>query len=158
MPRGRPGALLVAAGRRVAPVADKVALVRRIYEEFARGEMVTMTEHLAPDAHFVNPPCAVEGGVCAGADEFLGAIETFFDMFDYEQVEASLMEEGDDYVLAEFRSKATAKGSGVPLDAKLGHVWTIRDRTIEQFEWFSTYEEAVARFEKLSGRSSPPPG
>jgi hypothetical protein len=44
-------------------VTDKLALIRRIYEEFARGEMATMNEHLAPDARFVNPPYAVEGGI-----------------------------------------------------------------------------------------------
>ena len=48
----------------------------------------------------------------------------------------------------------TGQGSGLQIEGRFGHLWTVSDGRILRFAWFRSYDEALAAGQRtvLSGR------
>jgi ketosteroid isomerase-like protein len=118
--------------------ADKVELIRRIYDAWEREE--SARDFLAEDVEYVNPDYAVEPGTRRGRASFRVVRETYEDF--RLTIERYIDAGGDDVVvLARYAGSGT--GSGVPVEGEHGYVWTVRDGQAVRFRWFQSHREAL---------------
>lgn len=118
--------------------ADKLEVVRLIYEAFRRGE--SGDELIAEDAEYVNPPYAVEPGTRPWRDARDRLRETYADyLVDVEE----MIDAGGDDVVVLGRYTASGPISGVQLAGEHGYIWTVRDGKGFRFRWFGSHAEAL---------------
>ena len=117
---------------------EKLEIVRRIYEAFARGE--AEGDLIAEDAEYVNPPYAVEPGTRPWRDARDRLRETYAD---YRAEVDELIDAGGDDVVVLARYTASGPMSGVQLEGEHGYIWTVRDGQGVRFRWFGSHAEAL---------------
>jgi ketosteroid isomerase-like protein len=109
--------------------AENVAVVRSIYENFAKGDIPAVLAVLAPDIDWRESPQDYlpwhgthrsPGEVATNV--FAGVMATF-DQF---AVVAEIFHDAGDVVVVEGRAVGTSKAGGL-LDAPAAWVWTVRD-------------------------------
>jgi uncharacterized protein len=128
----------MAPGRRSDPdsgseqeetMADNVAVVRGVYEAFAKGDVPKVlaimddkiewheAEHVTywPGGPFIGPQAVVNG--------VFARIPQDFDGF---RVDVTRIVGCGDTVLVEARYRATVKATGKPLDVQVAHIWDFR--------------------------------
>jgi ketosteroid isomerase-like protein len=101
--------------------------MRRGYEAFNRGDVDAMLELIDPDvAMFETPesPERVEQHSHQGVIDYLKSVREVFEVWRLEPI--SFTENGDK-LLVELHQHARGKGSGLEIDGRIFHVWTIRD-------------------------------
>jgi ketosteroid isomerase-like protein len=123
-------------------MSENVELVKRAYEFINRGEIPR--DLVAPDMELVqNSALLGTAGVFHGpdgAERSLGELQEGFDEIRFEPVE--LIEAGD-FVVAACRFRGRGKSSGAPFDARVSHLWTIREGVIARLEVFAGKREAL---------------
>jgi hypothetical protein len=120
-------------------MADNVAVIRGVYEAFAKGDVPAVLEALDPAIewneaeHFpywspqpFKGPQAVVAGVFA-------RIPSDFDGF---RVDVHRIAGAGDTVLAEARYRGIAKRTGQALDAQVAHVWDLRNGKAIRFQQY----------------------
>jgi uncharacterized protein len=121
-------------------MADSVAIVRSVYDAFAKGDVPTVlgllsekvewneAEHFPywPGGPFIGPQAVVSG--------VFARIPNDFDAF---AVEVRRLVGSGDTVLAEVRYRGTAKATGKRLDAQVAHVWDVRDGKVVRFQQYA---------------------
>jgi ketosteroid isomerase-like protein len=116
-----------------------VALVRRLYEAWLRGE--SARAWVADDLEYVNPPNAVEPGTARGR-EALGRWRDAYDEFriEPERIEAV----GADDVLVVAKVRTRGRGSGAVTETRQGYIWTVKAGKAVRFQWFRDPAGALA--------------
>ena len=121
-------------------MADSVALIRSVYEAFAKGDVQTVLGLLSEKVewneaeHFPYWP----GGPFIGPQAVLtGVFARIPNDFDGFTVDVRRLVGGGDTVLAEVRDRGTAKATGTRLDAQVAHVWDVRDGKIARFQQYA---------------------
>jgi ketosteroid isomerase-like protein len=121
-------------------MADSMALVRSVYDAFARGDVQTVMGLLSDKVewneaeHFPYWP----GGPIIGPQAVLtGVFARIPDDFDGFTVDVGRLVGAGDTVLAEVRYRGTAKATGRRLDAQVAHVWDVRDGKIARFQQYA---------------------
>ena len=120
------------------------ALVRRMrdfYAAYERGDVDAVLEGIHPDVKLINPEYAIDGGVRHGHEGMRAAFRSLHEQFDYERVEIEQLEEGPDGVVGVFRTIASGRASGAPIDQSFAHVFRFRDDLVVEFLWFRTLDE-----------------
>ena len=109
--------------------AENVAVVRSIYDNFARGDIEAVLGTLAPDVEWVEggQDWLPHGGVHRGPGEVGGrvfgmVVENFAEF----AVVPERFHDAGDVVVVEGRAAGRTKG-GALLDAPAAWVWTVRD-------------------------------
>jgi ketosteroid isomerase-like protein len=110
-----------------APSAEVIRRLRAGYDAFARGDIDGLVIQLHPDVELHNPEYAIESGVRHGRNGVKKALEALQELFDYESIELEEIIPVDERVIAVLRIRGTGKGSGVPIDERFAHLWTVRD-------------------------------
>jgi len=109
--------------------AENVAIVRSVYENFARGDIPSVLAVLAPDVEWVESPQAylphhgTHRSPDAVATKVFGMVMSNFDEF---AVLPERIHDAGDVVIVEGRAVGRTKHGGV-LDARAAWVWTVRD-------------------------------
>jgi|KBSSwiStaDraftv2_1062776.scaffolds.fasta_scaffold3153055_1 ketosteroid isomerase-like protein len=111
---------------------ENVEIVRRGYDALNRGEL--SLESFGPDFEIVEPPEQPgaetrHGG--KGVSDSMDAISEAFDDFRFEP--ERFIEVGDK-VVALLTARGRGKGSGVVVERRVAHVWTLQDRTPARVE------------------------
>ena len=95
---------------------ENVEIIRRGYEAFARGELASIFDDVAPDVVTYTAPPLPDAGEHRGYEGMLEWIAEWTAEFDEFALEAEeLVEVGDGHVIARVRQRATGAGSGVPV-------------------------------------------
>jgi ketosteroid isomerase-like protein len=122
---------------------QNVAIVRRIYANWAPGSSPAESNLLHPDIEWVNPSDALEPGTRAGIEAFRSITERLDETIGALRMEVErFIDVGDRVVvIATMRGHGTA--SGVEVERRHGSVWTIRDGRAGHFQWFHEPDEAL---------------
>jgi uncharacterized protein len=119
---------------------DNVALLRKGYEAFAKGDVPTVLGLFDPKIewneaeHVTYWNGATLNGHQAVLNEVFSRIPHDFDNF---RLEIRRMVGAGDTVLVEARYLATSKATGKPLDAQVAHVWDFRDGKAVKFQQYT---------------------
>jgi len=122
---------------------DLVAVVRKIFDAFERGDYDGIMGLLRDDCEFRNPEHAIEPGVRHGPAEFRRALENVNQILDF-TVEFEEMRHIRDTVVVGYRAIGAGKESGVPIDQRFGSVWRFEGGKVKSMAWFSSFDEALA--------------
>lgn len=98
-----------------------------------------------PDMEFHSVFAAAEGGVYHGIEglrEWARDVDSTFDDFTVELIDFREVDHERAVVVA--RTAGKAKGSGLPVDVRLGQVWTWRNGLLWRNEVYSDMREAFA--------------
>jgi ketosteroid isomerase-like protein len=114
---------------RHAVSSENVALVRSIYDNFAKGEIQSVLAALDPDVEWIEsdlhvlPHRGTHRGPSSVATGVFGQVMTSFEEF---AVVPERIHDAGDTVVVEGRAVGRTKGGRV-LDAPAAWVWTVRD-------------------------------
>ena len=121
-------------------MVDNVAVVRGVYEAFAKGDVSKLlevldekiewheAEHVTywPGSAFIGPQAVLEGVIARIPNDFDGF------SIDVERIIGS-----GDTVLVEGRYRGTVRATGQPLDAQVAHVWDFRDGKVVHWQQYT---------------------
>jgi ketosteroid isomerase-like protein len=111
---------------------ENVALLRGIYAEWGKGNLVPGGEFYAPDAVF--EPIA-EGRETFDVAGFHGFMRGFLEQWDDFRAEPQdFLDLGDTVIVTEHQ-RATGRRSGIEIDMKAYVVWRFRDGLITGARW-----------------------
>jgi ketosteroid isomerase-like protein len=124
-------------------VSDRVALVRRAYETFNRGDVDAALDFMHPElewhTYIVPGP---GGGMYRGHD---GARELWADarriFGDFRNVPEEVFEVGE-HVIAYVSVEGVGARSGAAVQARIAHLYTFRDGKIASIRSFEDRDEA----------------
>jgi len=109
--------------------ADTVAVVRSVYDNFARGDIPAVLAVMAPDIEWVEgsqdflPHRGIHRGPAEVADKVFGMVMRNFDEF---AVVPEQIHDAGEVVIVEGRAVGKTK-TGSLLDARATWVWTVRN-------------------------------
>jgi ketosteroid isomerase-like protein len=122
---------------------ENVEALRRVYDEWARGNMRAGLELLDPHIVYINRPGLFETGTCYGLEEMQRWMRDFLKQWDgYEAHATEFIPAGDSVVVA-FRQVAAGAGSGVAGEMETFAVWTFRGDKAIRLEKMSDRREAL---------------
>ena len=121
-------------------MVDNAAIVRGVYEAFAKGDVSKLlevldekiewheAEHVTywPGGAFIGPQAVLEGVIARIPNDFDGF------SIDVERIVGS-----GNTVLVEARYRATVRATGLPLDAQVAHVWDFRDGKVVHWQQYT---------------------
>ena len=150
MARGRPAALLVADRSGVA------ALLRQSYERLERDGVSAIADLLDPEFEIETARDLPEGGTYRGVEDFEKLVANLADPFDEIRLETGeIVELPGGLFVVQVHIQGRGKLSGLPLDAHVVHVWTMRDGKALQLRVFTDLEEALEAARSQAGESRP---
>ena len=121
-------------------MVDNAAVVRGVYEAFAKGDVSKLlevldekiewheAEHVTywPGGAFIGPQAVLEGVIARIPNDFDGF------SIDVERITGS-----GNTVLVEARYRGTVRATGLPLDAQVAHVWDFRDGKVVHWQQYT---------------------
>jgi uncharacterized protein len=112
---------------------------------------------LDADFEWFEPKQGLLGGPHRGLDEIRRAIELQLEVFDEFAIEPEEFHVHGDCVAVPVRQRARGGASGVEVEIRIGHLWTVRNGKAIRLEVFPAREDAreAARARASSPSSSP---
>jgi uncharacterized protein len=117
-------------------------VVRALYEAINERDYDGGFALLAEGFEWVEPEHSLLGGQHRGAAEVRGAIETQLEVFDELTIEPEEFHEHGDHVAVPVHQRARGGASGVEVEIRIGHLWTLRDGKIIRLEVFPARDDA----------------
>jgi ketosteroid isomerase-like protein len=121
-------------------MADNAAVVRAVYDTFARGDVSRLLDVLDPKVewHEAEHVTFWPGGAFIGPQAVLeGVLARIPRDFDGLTIDLIRVVGCGDTVLAEARYRATARATGLPLDAQVAHVWDFSDGKVVRWQQYT---------------------
>jgi uncharacterized protein len=122
---------------------ENVAIVRRIYANWAPGSSPAESNLLHPEIEWVNPGDALEPGTRAGIEAFRGVTERLDETIGALRMDVERLIDAGDRVVVIATMRGRGSASGVEVERRHGSVWTIRDGKAVRFQWFHDPDEAL---------------
>jgi uncharacterized protein len=137
---GRPAGLPAT----VRPMSQaNVELVRTIYERFRAGDPDGALALHDPEVEVHDRPEVPDPQVYRGHQGVLSSLSASRAAFQGLDVLPEEFLEVGDRVIVVFRFQGTGRESGIPIDERLAHVWTIRDGKAVRMAVHSGRDEAL---------------
>jgi ketosteroid isomerase-like protein len=109
-------------------MASAVEELRASYEALNRGDITGTMEVLDEDAKWVEHSELPEAGSYSGRDTIRSFLEHFLDSWDRFEQHIEEVQEEDGCVLLFIRLVAEGKGSGIGVESRYAHLWSMRGR------------------------------
>ncbi len=113
---------------------EKVAIVRRIYEEWGRGNFRAGTELFEPHTLLVLRPDFLDAGAYLGLDGIGRYMRAFLGAWEDLVIEAIEFIDAGDSIVVGVRQRGTGRGSGAPIEQTYFQLWTFRGGTVLRIE------------------------
>ena len=117
--------------------AENVAIVKGIYEAFAKGDVPAVVAAMSPDIEWneaENFPYS-DGNPYRGPDAILGGVfSRIGGEWDGFSVEPRQFLDAGDTVVMTGRYTGTYKATGRPINAQVAHFWTLASGKVVQFQ------------------------
>ena len=101
-------------------------------------------ELLHPDMEWHEPAPGPDAGTHAGRESFERFLQGWLDSFDVFRIELERVVVHDDRLIAVIRQTGRGRSSGVEVDARLAHIWTVEDGRAVRWEAVPNPDEALA--------------
>jgi uncharacterized protein len=123
---------------------ESVAIARRAYEAFNRGDLQAMVADLAPNFEYATTG-AIPGmiGVYRGVEGILGFLEWMRSEFERPRIEVHELVDAGDQVVAAVMLRGRGKQSGVEVSWDVWHVWTMEHGKVVHGQAFTSRKEAL---------------
>ena len=121
---------------------ENVKIVRSLYERWNRSGGAVHMERIDPGIE-VEMVGGMLNGSYRGHAGLSEALDSFWDYFDESRIDVEDCLEVDDDVVVAVRYIGRGKTSGVEVDARGGHVWTLRAGRVVRWQVFGTKAEAL---------------
>jgi ketosteroid isomerase-like protein len=122
---------------------DNVRLVRSIYERFRVEDNDAALALIDPAIEIRDRPEAPDPQVYHGHEGVLGSLGASRATFDALDIVPEEFIASGDHVVVVFRFVGTGRGSGIPVDERLAHLWTVRDGKAARMSVHSNRDEAL---------------
>jgi ketosteroid isomerase-like protein len=121
-----------------------IEMLSRGYEAFGSGDTEAVLTLLHPDVtvevHTERPD--IGSDVYRGHEGFLANFAELEEVFEDLEILPGEIEEHGERIMVNCRVTGRGKGSGVAIEARIFHVWTLRDGMAARLEIFSDGEQA----------------
>ena len=123
---------------------ENVEVVRRIYDQYAAGDIDGLLSKVDPEIEFDLSDRLPDEGLHRGREAYRQFLKRTFELWADFQVEVEELLDGGDAVVAIIHTTATGRASGIEIDERVGHVFWLRDEIPYRFKVFSDRSEALA--------------
>ena len=117
---------------------ENVEVVRRAYEAFNRRDIAALSTLVDPEVDFRSTVESHRG--LEGVADFVRSADETLD--DFTAIPTEIIDAGEQVVVV-VHERGRGKGSGIEVDHRFAHVWTIRDGRAVAFHAFTTRTEAL---------------
>jgi ketosteroid isomerase-like protein len=114
------------------------------YDALNRGDLSIVLELLDPDIEWHEPDFSPDAGTHRGRDSFERFLRGWLESFDSFRVEPEQVVERGDELVAVVRQTGTGRSSGLNVEARLAHVWTVADGQAVRWEAVPDIEAALS--------------
>ena len=121
-----------------------VETLRRGYAALNRGDLSVVLELLDAEIEWHEPAASLEGGAHRGRDSFERFLRGWLESFDGFRVEPERVVERGDELVVVVHQTGMGRSSGLPVETRLAHVWTVADGKAVRWEAVADPEEALA--------------
>ena len=118
------------------------ATVRALYAAINDRDYDAGFALLGDDFEWLEPDQSLLGGHHRGFDEVRRAIEVQLEVFDEFTIEPEDFHVHGDHVAVPVRQRARGGVSGVEVEIRIGHLWTVENGKVIRLEVFSAREDA----------------
>jgi ketosteroid isomerase-like protein len=123
---------------------EDVELIRRVHEAWIAGDREAALAGIDPDIEWVEPPDSPDWTIYRGAEGIEASMAEWADSFeDFGFEVKEIRGVGEGLVLVCVHQHGRARGSTVPIEATLFHLWTIRDGRAVRAEMFRSEADAL---------------
>jgi ketosteroid isomerase-like protein len=123
------------------------ALEQRVRDGYAAwfgGDLEGALESFHPDATYVNPPEALEGGTRHGREGLATAWGRMHDQFEFDGAQIDEVLAADERTVLVFLTvRGRGRVSGAPVEGRMAHVLRLDGDLITSVEWYSAREQAL---------------
>jgi uncharacterized protein len=123
---------------------EDLEALRHGYEALNRGAVESVHELLDPDIEWQPGQDDPQGGTFTGRAEFETFISSWSESFDEFRLQPEEMSVAGDSVIVVVRQSGRGRSSGVALDIRTVHMWTIRDGVAVAWSAHRSRAEALA--------------
>jgi uncharacterized protein len=120
-----------------------VEALRSGYAALNRGDLSVVLDLLDPEIEWHEPATSLEGGSHRGRDGFERFLRGWLESFDGFRVEPEQVVERGNELVVVVHQTGTGRSSGLPVETRLAHVWTVADGKAVRWEAVQDHEAAV---------------
>jgi ketosteroid isomerase-like protein len=123
---------------------DDIRILLDGYEALNRRDFGVLTDVLDPELEWEPGAVTPEGGAHRGAEGFRGFLDSWLESFDEFRVTPELVVQAGDTAVVVAHQQGRGHGSGIAIDARVTHMWTIRDSTAVGWRAVRSLDEALS--------------
>ena len=120
-----------------------VDTLRNAYEALNHGDIESALAALDEHAEWSEHSDLPEAGTYRGRDAIRAFLQSFLESWQDFHQETEEVTAGEGCVLVMLRSRVRGKGSGVAVEARYAHLWTMRDGSGVRVDAYLDREEAL---------------
>jgi uncharacterized protein len=121
-----------------------VERMRKAYESVREGDLQPAFDLVVDDVIVHDRPEAPDAATYRGRDGMVVALQASDQSFeDFSLVPEDLIGIGDHHVVVVLRMSGRGRGSGVPVEERIAHLWTLRDGRAVELQVYSDPEDAL---------------
>jgi ketosteroid isomerase-like protein len=121
---------------------DPAAVVRELYEAINQRDFDAGFALLSSDFEWLEPEQTLMGGRHRGFGEIRRALEVQLEVWDEFTIEPEEFHEHGDRVAVPVRQTARGGASGVEVEIRIGHLWTVNEGKAVRLQVFPAREDA----------------
>ena len=122
---------------------ETVDLARRAYAAFNTGGLEAIIPFLDPEIEWSEGTDVPEPHVYRGHDGVRRQHEQFTDAWESFRLEPERFVDAGDRLVVVLHLWARGKGSGVEIESRVAHVWTVRDEKATELQMYMSPENAL---------------
>jgi len=118
------------------------SVVRAVYDAISRRDYKNGFALLDNDFEWIEPEQTLIGGRHRGKQEVRDAVKRQLEVFDRFTIEPEEFHERGERVAVPVRQRARGGVSGIEVEIRIGHLWTVRNGKVVRLEVFRAREDA----------------
>ncbi len=121
-----------------------VNALKRGYAALNRGDLSVVLELLHPEIEWHEPAPSPDAGTHRGRESFERFLRGWLESFEDFRVEPEQIVERGDVLIAVVRQSGKGRASGVGVDTRLAHLWSVEAGQAVRWEAIANPDEALA--------------